>query len=82
MGLLDYSATELSAKIKNKEIGVREATQAVLNQIEEKDREYNCYITVDSENALKNADEIQKLIDNDSLNSTLAGVPVAIKDNI
>ena len=82
MGLLDYSATELSAKIKNKEIGVREATQAVLNQIEEKDREYNCYITVDSENALKNADEIQKLIDDGSLNSPLAGVPVAIKDNI
>ena len=40
------------------------------------------YVTIDKEGALKRAEEVQKLIDDGTLQSPLAGVPVAIKDNM
>ena len=39
-------------------------------------------MTVDREGALKRAEEVQKLIDDGKLDGPLAGVPVAIKDNM
>ena len=82
MSILDYTATELAEKIKNKEISVSDATRAVLDRIEKADDEYNCYVTVDKEGALKKAEEIQAKIDSGELTGKLAGVPVAIKDNM
>ncbi|MCP2811913.1 amidase family protein, partial [Salmonella enterica] len=63
-------------------VTVREAAEAVLARIEEKEKEYHCYVTVDKEGALKQADEVQKKIDAGELTGPLAGVPVAIKDNM
>ncbi len=82
MDILNMTAVSLGAAIKNKEVTVREATEAVLAQIESKDSEYNCYVTVDREGALAQADEVQKKIDAGELTGPLAGVPVAIKDNM
>ena len=39
-------------------------------------------MTVDREGALKRAEEVQKLIDDGKLDGPLAGVPVAVKDNM
>lgn len=82
MNILDYTATQLAEKIKAKEISVLDATKAVLEQIEKEDKTYNCYVTVDCEGALKRAEEVQKQIDAGELTGPLAGVPVAIKDNM
>lgn len=82
MSILDLTAVELAAAIKNKEVTVLEATEAVLAQIEAKEDKYNCYVTVNKEGALKQAQEVQKKIDEGELVGPLAGVPVAIKDNM
>lgn len=82
MSLLEMTAVELAAAIKKKQVTVKEATQAVLSQIEEKENTYHCYVTVDREGALKQAQEVQKKIDAGELTGPLAGVPVAIKDNM
>ena len=82
MNILDMTAVSLGAAIKNKEVTVLEATEAVLAQIEAKEREYHCYVTVDREGALAAAERIQKKIDAGELTGPLAGVPVAIKDNM
>ena len=82
MGLLDLTAVELGKKIKAGEVSVLETTKAALDQIKEKDDLYNCYVTVDEEGALKQAEEVQKKIDAGELTGPLAGVPVAIKDNM
>lgn len=79
MGL---TAVELGNKIKNKEISVEEAVKACLLRIEKVDSEYNCFVTVDVEGALKQAEEIQKKIDSGELTGPFAGVPIAIKDNM
>lgn len=82
MNILEMTAVELAAAIKNKQVTVREATQAVLSRIEEAEAVYNCYVTVDKEGALKQADAIQAKIDAKELTGPLAGVPAAIKDNM
>ena len=82
MNILDFSAVQLSDKIRQGEISVREAVTAVFNQIEDKDKVYNCYVTTDEQSALRQADEVQKKIDAGEHCSPLAGVPVAMKDNI
>lgn len=82
MSILNMTAVELAAAIKNKEVTVMEATKAVLDQIEKTEGTYNCYVTVDKEGALKQAEEMQKKIDAGELTGSLAGVPVAIKDNM
>ena len=82
MDLLELTALELSRRIKAGEIKVTDAVLAALNRIEAKDKIYRCYITVDAEGALKRAEEVQRRIVAGELDGSLAGVPVAVKDNI
>lgn len=82
MDLLKLSALELGQKIKAKEISVHEATSAVLDKIQADGDKYNAYISIFKDEALKSADDIQAKIDSGELTSPLAGVPMAIKDNI
>ncbi len=81
--LTRLTALELSKKIKAGEVTVLEATKAQISKIKERDSRYHCYVTVLEEEALKRAEKVQALIDaGELLDSPLAGVPVAIKDNI
>lgn len=82
MDLMHLTAVELGKKIQNKEVNVRECVEAALAQIEAVDAEINSFVTVDREGALKKADDIQARIDAGELTGPLAGVPVAIKDNM
>ena len=82
MDIMSLTAVELGKKIKAKEISVTEAVQAYLDQIEKVEADVHSYVTIDKEGALKRAEEVQKLIDDGTLQGPLAGVPVAIKDNM
>ncbi len=82
MDILKMTAVQLGSAIKNHEVTVEEATLAVLDQIEKKESTYHCYVTVDRKGALKQAKEVQEKIDRGELTGPLAGVPVAIKDNM
>lgn len=82
MSLMDLTAVELGKKIQAKEVTVKEAVEAALAQIDAVESDVNSYVTVDREGALKRAEEVQKLIDDGTLTGPLAGVPVAVKDNM
>ena len=82
MDIMSLTAVELGKKIKAKEISVTEATQAYLDQIEKVENDVHSYVTIDKEGALKRAKEVQAKIDAGELTGPLAGVPVAIKDNM
>ena len=82
MSLMSLTAVELGKKIKKKEVTVREAVQAALDAITAREEAVNSFVTVDAEGALAQADEVQKKIDAGVLTGPLAGVPVAIKDNM
>ena len=82
MNLLSLTAVELGKKIKAHEVTVEEATKAALDAIRAKEPQVNSFVTVDEEAAMARAKEVQKLIDDGTLTGPLAGVPVAIKDNM
>ncbi len=83
MGLTELTAVGLGKKIKAGEVTVKQAVEAVFEQIEKTEKDVNAYVTVlDKETVLKRAEEVQADIDSRKLDSPLAGVPVAIKDNM
>ena len=81
-GLLDLTALELGRKIQAQEVTAMEALDAVFGQIDKKEKEIHAYVTIDRENAYKQARKVHAEIENGTLTSPLAGVPVAIKDNL
>ena len=80
--ILDMTAVELAAAIKAGKTTAVEATEAVLSLMEERDEQLNCYVTVDKDKALAQARAVQQKIEAGELTGPLAGVPVAIKDNM
>lgn len=76
------TALQLGQMIKKKEVSVKEAVQESLAQIAALDGTLGSFVTVDEEGALKRAEEVQKGIDDGTITGALAGVPVAVKDNI
>lgn len=82
MGLLDLTAVELAGQIKSGKTTAVEAMEAVIANIDSKEGELNCYVTFDRETALSAAKEAQKKIEAGELTGPLAGVPIAIKDNM
>lgn len=82
MDILKYTALELSGLIKKGEIGVEEAVKAAFDSVAAREELLHCYVTVDREKALAQAVRVQKGIASGEFKSPLAGVPIAIKDNI
>lgn len=82
MELFERNAYELSDMLKNKEISSVELTQSVFSRIKAVDDKVNAYVTLNEEEALKEAQEIdRKRADGEQL-SDIAGIPIGIKDNI
>ena len=76
------TALELGQKIKEKEISVKEAVLESLEQIHLLEGTLHSFVTVDEEGALKRAEEVQRGLADGTVTGVLAGVPVAVKDNI
>ncbi len=82
MELYEYSAHELAKMYRNKEATVPEVINAIYKRIEEKEPKIKAYLSLDKENALAQAKEIQSSFDKGEELPILAGIPVAVKDNI
>ena len=82
MDLLDLTALELGKKIQAGEVTAPEAAAAALRRIREMEPSIHAYVTVDEEGAMAQAETVQREIEAGRLSGPLAGVPVAIKDNI
>lgn len=76
------TAASLAAAIREGKTTAVEAAEAMFARIEEKDKELNCYVTVDKKGALRQATKVQEKIEKGELTGPLAGVPVALKDNL
>lgn len=82
MDIFQLTAVELGQKIKEKKISVVEVVQKFMERIEVTEQDINSFVTIDKEGALAQAEAVQKKIDAGELTGPLAGVPVAIKDNM
>lgn len=77
------SAMTVANNIKKRNLSVKEVIEAQLEAIRIREPLYNSYITLMEDQALQQAISVQQEIDNGNLmDSPLAGVPIAIKDNI
>ncbi|MBR6484227.1 MAG: Asp-tRNA(Asn)/Glu-tRNA(Gln) amidotransferase subunit GatA [Clostridiales bacterium] len=75
------SALEAGEKIRSGELTSVEITKAFLEKINSENSKYNCFITV-ADDAIAQAEEADRKIKEGTLTGKLAGVPIAIKDNI
>ena len=82
MSLLDLTALELGAAIKKGETTAVEAAESCFARIKEMEPEVHAFINLDEERAMDQAKKVQKEIEEGKLTGPLAGVPVAVKDNI
>lgn len=83
MSLMSLTAVELGKKIRSKEVSVSEAASAALGAVSAVDGTINSFVTVLSEEDIKKrAAQVQEGIENGTYTGPLAGVPVAIKDNM
>ena len=82
MELEKLTALQLGEKIKQRQVSVLDGVKTVFEQIEKLDSEVHAYLDTYKEEAYKRAEEVQKGIEDGTYTSPLAGVPIAIKDNI
>ncbi len=72
----------MAGKIHAGELSVREVLDAFYVAAEEKEDRVNAFITISKEEAYAQAEGVQADIDAGRIASPLAGVPIAVKDNI
>lgn len=82
MEIKDMTAVQLSAAIKEGKITVADAVEASLAAVKASEESIHAFLLVDEEGARARAAEVQKKIDAGELTGPLAGVPIAVKDNI
>ncbi len=76
------TAASLSEKLRKKECSAVEITRSVLKQIEKTEDKIGSFVTVCEEQALKKAEEVDRKIAAGEALSSLAGIPIGVKDNI
>ncbi|HEY0867858.1 MAG TPA: Asp-tRNA(Asn)/Glu-tRNA(Gln) amidotransferase subunit GatA [Fimbriimonas sp.] len=79
--ITQLTATELAQRIARRELSCREVAEAYLDRIETHDPTYGAYLAVCRDVALEQAELAQHRVDRGEAGA-LAGVPVAVKDNI
>ena len=80
--LLRKPASEQAKALKNKEISAVELTQAALNRIKEIDEKLGAFNSLTEETALETAKKVDEKIARGEELPLLAGIPLALKDNM
>jgi aspartyl-tRNA(Asn)/glutamyl-tRNA(Gln) amidotransferase subunit A len=82
MSLTEWTAAQLAAQVRERTISAREVTDAFLARIAEKDGAVRAFLTVTPEQARAQADAVDARLAAGDDPGPLAGVPVALKDNL
>jgi aspartyl-tRNA(Asn)/glutamyl-tRNA(Gln) amidotransferase subunit A len=80
MDFRDHSISELVKRVKNKEISAKELTESALSNIEKFDASINAFCALNSEDAIKQAEALDKKISDGEDVGLLAGIPIGVKD--
>ncbi|MGN0144514.1 MAG: Asp-tRNA(Asn)/Glu-tRNA(Gln) amidotransferase subunit GatA [Clostridium sp.] len=73
---------EMVSKIKSRELSSEEVVSSYLKNVLEKEPEVNAFLTIMADEAIEKAKEIDKRIAAGEELGALAGIPIAVKDNI
>ena len=82
MNITELTVHELQEKLKNKELTITEITKAYADRINEKEKDVQAFVTTLTDEAVKQAEEIQAKVESGEISGELAGIPIGIKDNM
>lgn len=82
MDITELTVHELQDKLATKELTVSEIAEAYADRIKEKEADIDAFVTVQADEAVEKAKEIEAKIEKGELKSSLAGIPIGIKDNM
>ncbi|SDN80080.1 Asp-tRNA(Asn)/Glu-tRNA(Gln) amidotransferase subunit GatA [Alkalicoccus daliensis] len=84
MEAFDYSLKELHEQLVNKETTIEKLVRQSFDRIKEVDEKVGAFLTLDEENAIARAKDLDKQLENGELDegNILFGLPVGIKDNM
>lgn len=82
MEIFELTVHELMDKLDKKEITSEEITKSYLSRIEEKEKDVQAFVTVLTEEAKKQAEEIQSKKESGEITGDFVGIPIGIKDNM
>ncbi len=77
-----FTAVELAEQIRSGAVGAREVAESALARIEAQDGKVGAFLSVDRAGALAAAESVDQQRRSGAQLGALAGVPVAVKDNI
>lgn len=80
MSIFEFTLKEIQEKLHNKELTVTELVQASYDQIDAVDDKLNSFITLNKEQALATAKELDQ--ETNEGDNPLFGIPIGLKDNI
>ena len=82
MDITELTVHELEEKLKNKELTSYDITKAYVDRIEEKEKDVQAFVTTLTNEALEQAEKIDKAKEANELEGDFVGIPIGIKDNI
>lgn len=82
MDITRLTASQIREKYETKELTVPQVVKAYFEKIKADDEKIKAYITLCEEEAMQKAEAVQKKYDAGEKLGELAGVPIAIKDNM
>lgn len=82
MEIWEMTAARIGREIRKHTLGVRETAEAFLGVIQRQEPDIHAFLCVDPEKVLERAEQVERGIREGRYAGPLAGVPVAVKDNI
>jgi aspartyl-tRNA(Asn)/glutamyl-tRNA(Gln) amidotransferase subunit A len=82
MELFELTAHELHAKLSKKETSAQEIVKSVLGRISKVENSVSAFMTVNIDEAISRAKEIDEQIASGKEITPLTGIPIAVKDNL
>ncbi len=82
MELYKLTAYELSEMLKKKEIKAKEITESIFDRIDKTEENIGSFVSLRKEKALEEANEVDQKIAKGETIGSLAGIPIALKDNM
>jgi len=82
MNITELTVHELQEKLRNKELTITEITKAYTERIQEKEPEVQAFVTTLTDEANKQAKEIEEKVNNGEIKGDFTGIPIGIKDNM
>ena len=80
--ILQMSALELAKQIRHGSVSVKEAVEACKKQMQKSESQVHAYVSMDEKILAHRIKEVEEGIKNGRYTGPLAGVPIAVKDNI